>query len=307
MEGNPTTTTSFLPSDERPEASSSMAKTRLVTDVTAFLEPDQIARHEITVLPLEIRIGRRTFLIDSRGSWDAFFDYIANRSAEEAEISIPPRILQQVLSQLCRESEEVLVIPSSGRLSRAYDQIRSSARGFLGRCRIETMDSMSISWGLGLLVEAAAEAAAQGRPLDAIVRLVRGMLRRIYFVFAVERLDYLERGGRIGPAQALLGTMLKIKPMLLVEDGDIVPVEKVRTHEMIVEKLGDFVAEFATIQQVMILRSPLESDDSPQIIELRENLSLALPDLSFPSIEYDPVLACHLGPEALGVMVYEGL
>ncbi len=283
-----------------------MAKTSILTDVTAFLEPDQIARHEIAVLPLEIKLGRRTFLIDSRQSWDKFFEHIADRPAEEAEVSIPPSFLQQTLSQLCRETEQVLAIPSSGKLSHAYDQVRRLARGFLGRCRIEVMDSMSISWGLGLLVQAAAEAAAQGRSLDAMVRLVRGMLPRIYFVFAVERLDYLERGGRIGPAQALLGTMLKIKPMLLVEDGEIVPVEKVRTREMIVEKLTDFVAEFATIQQVRILRSPLESDDSPQIKELRENLSLALPDLSFPSIEYDPILACHLGPEALGVMVYEG-
>ena len=101
--------------------------------------------------------------------------------------------------------------------------------------------------------------------------------------------------------------MLKIKPMLLVDDGEIVPVEKVRTREMMIEKLGDFVAEFASIEQVMILRSPLESDDSPQIMELREHLSLALPHLTFPGIEYDPVLACHLGPEAIGVMVYEGL
>jgi len=284
-----------------------MAKTSILTDVTAFIEPDQIARHGITVLPLEIKLGKRTFLIDSRKSWDKFFEYIADRTAEEAEVSIPPGFLQQALSQLCRETEQVLAIPSSGKLSHAYDQVRRLARGFLGRCRIEIMDSMSISWGLGLLVEAAAQAAAQERSLDAIVRLVRGMLPRIYFVFAVERLDYLERGGRIGPAQALLGTMLKIKPILLVEDGEIVPVEKVRTREMIVEKLADFVAEFATIQQVRILRSPLESDDSPQIKELRENLRLALPDLSFPSIEYDPVLACHLGPEALGVMVYEGL
>jgi DegV family protein with EDD domain len=169
------------------------------------------------------------------------------------------------------------------------------------------MDSMSVSWGLGFLVKAAAEAAADGRPLDTIVRLVRGMLPHIYLVFSVERLDYLERGGRIGRAQALLGTMLHIKPILLIEDGEIVPVEKVRTRLMALEKLADFVAEFAAIQQVVILRSPLESDDSPQIEELREHLSLALPDQPFPIVEYDPILACHLGPEAIGVVVYEGV
>ena len=126
-------------------------------------------------------------------------------------------------------------------------------------------------------------------------------------IFSSERLDYLERGGRLGSAQALLGTMLHIKPMLLMEDGEIVPVEKVRTRELALEKLADFVAEFAAIQQVVILRSPLVGEDSPQVNELREHLSLALPNQAVPVVEYDPILACHLGPEALGVVVYEGV
>jgi DegV family protein with EDD domain len=169
------------------------------------------------------------------------------------------------------------------------------------------MDSMSASWGLGLLVKAAAEAAADGLPLDAIVRLVRGMLPHIYLVFFVERLDYLERGGRIGTAQALLGTMLHIKPLLLMEDGEIVPLEKVRTRTLVIEKVADFVAEFATIQQLVILKSPVENEINDLVGELREHLSTALPRQEFDVIDYDPVLACHLGPGALGVIVYEGL
>ncbi len=284
-----------------------MANARIVTDVTAFLEPGLIDQLQITVLPLNIRFGKETFGISSRQSWDKFLEHIADRPAESTEISIPPDAFQLAFSQLNRETEEILVIPSSGKLSNVYAQARDAARGFLGRCRIQVMDSMSVSWGLGFLVKAAAEAAAEGLPLDTIVRLVRGMLPHIYLVFSVERLDYLERGGRIGPAQALLGTMVHIKPILLVEDGEIVPVEKVRTRLMALEKLADFVAEFAAIQQVVILRSPLESDDSPQIEELRQQLSLALPDQPFPIVEYDPILACHLGPEALGVVVYEGV
>jgi DegV family protein with EDD domain len=169
------------------------------------------------------------------------------------------------------------------------------------------MDSMSISWGLGMLVRSAAQEAAAGRSLDEIVRLVRGMLPHIYFFFFVEQLDFLERGRRISPAQALLGTMLRIKPLLLVEDGDIVPLEKVRTREAAIEKLADFVAEFASIQQVVILKSPVESKIGGLVGELHTYLSSALPGHRFEVIEYDPVLASHLGPEALGVVVYEGM
>jgi DegV family protein with EDD domain len=168
------------------------------------------------------------------------------------------------------------------------------------------MDSMSVSWGLGMLVKSAAQQAAAGRSLDEVVRFVRGMLPHIYFAFFVERLDYLERGRRISPAQALLGTMLHIKPLLLVEDGDIVPLEKVRTREAAIEKLADFVAEFAAIQQVVILKSPIESEIGALAGNLRAHLDAALPGRQFEAIEYDPILACHLGPEALGVVVYEG-
>jgi DegV family protein with EDD domain len=284
-----------------------MANARIVTDVTAFLEPEQVAQLKITVLPLNVKFGKESFRISSRQTWDRFFEYIADRPAQPTEISIPPDAIEQAFSQLNRETEEILVIPSSSQLSDVYAQAQKAAHAFLGRCRIQVMDSMSVSWGLGFLVQAAAEAAAEGQPLDMIVRLVRGMLPHIYLIFSAERLDYLERGGRIGPAQALLGTMLNIKPMLLVEDGELVPVEKVRTQEMALEKLADFVAEFATIEQVVILKSPLAGDGSPQIEQLRENLSLALPNQAVLVVEYDPILACHLGPAALGVVVYEGV
>lgn len=283
-----------------------MANARIVTDVTAFLDPDLIAQHQITVLPIEIRFGTETFLISSRQSWQEFFEYIADRPAEETQISIPFAALEEAFDRLSRETGEVLVIPSSGSLTGALAQAQKAARSFLGRCRIQLMDSMSISWGLGLLVRSAAEAAAQGHPLDAIVRRVRGMLPHIYLIFAVERLDYLERGGRLGSAQALLGSMLKIHPILLVEDGEIVPVEKVRTRTMALEKLTDFVAEFASIQQVVLLKSPLEGGNGAKLAELRELLSMALLGKSFETIEYDPVLACHLGPDAIGIVVYEG-
>jgi DegV family protein with EDD domain len=166
---------------------------------------------------------------------------------------------------------------------------------------------MSTSWGLGLVVESAARAAAQGKSLDEIVRMIRGLIPHVYVVLFVERLDYLEQGNRIGPAQALLGTILRIKPLLIVEGGDIIPLEKVRTRVMAIEKLVDFVAEFASIQQVVILRSPLGNGSNELKSQLRERLSPTMPNLSFPVIEYDPVLACHLGPDALGVTVYEGL
>jgi DegV family protein with EDD domain len=284
-----------------------MAKVRIVTDITAHLRPEVIGKYQITVLPLEIRIGDRKFSVGPNDDPAPVFQQMAEGPAELAQATVPSSALQETYERLGREAEDILVIPSSSKLSDIYDKAQSIARAFLGRCRITVVDSMSASWGLGVMVEAAAGAADEGQPLDEIVRLVRGMLPHIYLVFLVERLDYLERGGRIGVAQALLGTMLRIKPLLLMEGGDIIPLEKVRTRAMAIEKLVDFVAEFASIQQVVILQSPLKNGMNEVIGNLKQMLSEILPGQDFPVIEYGPLIACHLGPEALGVVVYEGM
>jgi DegV family protein with EDD domain len=282
-----------------------MTKVRIVTDVTAYLEPEVIGQHQITVLPIEIRLGDELFVIGPGDSPRLLFEKMADSAAKPTQATIPARLFQQAYERLNRETEEILVILSSSKLSQAYAQASAASRAFLGRCRIDIMDSMATSWGLGLAVKTAAEAAQQGYSLDEIVRVVRGVLPHIYTVFFVDRLDYLEGGGRIGIAQALLGTMLRIKPLLLIEEGEIFPLEKVRTSVMALEKLASFVAEFADLQHVVILRSPLQSGNGDLVDELRQHLSLALPEWDFPAIEYDPVMACHLGPEALGVTVFE--
>jgi DegV family protein with EDD domain len=284
-----------------------MTKVRIITDATADLQPELIEKHQITVLPVEVRFGDQEYLIGTIDDADELFHHMAAGAVEKIQVTVPSGALQETYERLSHEAEEILVLPSSSKLSNIYAKARSAAATYLGRCRIAVVDSMSASRGLGLMVKAASEAADEQQVLDEIVRLVRGMLPHIYLVFLVERLDYLERGGRIGVAQALLGAMLHIKPLLLMEGGEIIPLEKVRTRAAALEKLVDFVAEFATIQQVMILHSPLGSDIDEMIDDLQRLLSEVLPDQEFPVVEYGPLLACHLGPEALGVIVYEGM
>lgn len=282
-----------------------MAKIRIVTDATASLEPDFIVDHQITVLPVEIGFGDERFVINSGDNAKRLFERMAEGVAKPCQATIPAQTLQRTFEQLNQKSEDTLIILSSAKLSQGYDKARAAARAYLGRCRIEIVDSMSASWGLGLVVKQAVEAAEAGLSLEEIVRRIRGILPHIYVVFFVDRLDYLERGNRIGVAQALLGTMLRIKPLLLIEGGEVVPLEKVRTVRLAVEKLGNFVAEFAQIEQLAILQSPLAQEKNPLIKGLREQLRALFPGCTIPVMAYDPILACHLGPEALGVMVYE--
>jgi DegV family protein with EDD domain len=283
-----------------------MPHARIITDVTANLEPEVIERYDITVLPVDIHFGQEVLTIHSAKDGQRLIQRMAREMARKTGATIPARRFQEAYSRLQRDADEILVLVASRALSGAFDQARIAAQEFLGRCRIVVMETMTASWGLGLLVEAAARAAHSGAPLDEVVRCVRGILPHIYLTFLVERLDYLEAGGRVGAAQSLLGSMLHIRALLLMEDGEVIPLEKVRSREEAVEKLADFVAEFAHIERAVILKSEVESEIYGLIDELREEMHEAFPDLEFPSLEYDVILAAHLGPEALGIMVYEG-
>jgi DegV family protein with EDD domain len=284
-----------------------MANIRIITDASAELEPEVIARYQITVLPIEVSFGDKTIILGPGDDTTRLFQQMADTVAKPMAAAIPRKALRDAYGRLSRETSDILVIPASSSLSASFARAKSAASEFLGRCRITVIDSLTASWGLGLLVREAAKAAEQGTGLDEIVRLVRGIMPHIYLIFFVERLDYLNQGGRIDGAQAALGSILHIKPLLLVEDGDLVPLEKSRTRMMAIEKLADFVAEFASIEAVFTMASPLEGGARDLIGMLREQLDLAVPGLEAPVLVYDPILACHLGPDALGVLVYEGI
>ena len=175
----------------------------------------------------------------------------------------------------------------------------------LGRIQIVVLDSQTISLGLGLLVENAARAAKQDQDFEEIMRLVRGLVPRVYVVFFSENLEYLKRGGRIGEAQALLGTMLGIKPFLTLEGGAIQPMEKVRTREEALEKLVEFVSEFDDLVKLAIIRGMNDRPD--EIALLHERFEALFPELEVPVINYGPVLAAHIGPDNLGIIVYEAV
>ncbi len=217
----------------------------------------------------------------------------------------PPSVgtFERIYANLHARTDEVLSIHISGRLSQTLNHAERGAESLLGRCSIMVVDSLTTSLGLGILAKAAAKAAQDGADLDEIVRIVRGMIPHIYLVLYVDQMDYLERGNRVGRAQAILGTMLNVKPLLFVEDGEIIPLEKVRTHEKAIEKLFEFVAEFSELEQAAIVqRIPNPTEETNMLLERLEPI---FPDMEFPIIQYGPVLASHIGPSAMGVVVYE--
>jgi len=282
-----------------------MPKVKVVTDSTAYFEPGVAQRLGIEVVPLRIHFGDETFREGVDITPQRFFQKLAHSPVPPRASPPPVEEFRAVYRELNKTTDEILSIHVSSKLSDTWAVASEAANTFLGRCEIAVVDSLTISLGLGILAQAAAEAANRGESLDSIVRLLRGMIPHIYVVFFVDTLDYLERGNRIGPAQALLGTMLGIKPFLTIEDGEIIPMEKVQDREKAIDKLFEFVAEFSNIEQIAIMQSTPEPTEESKL--LLERLELTFPDLTFPILVYGPSLACHIGPDTLGVIVYEGM
>lgn len=282
-----------------------MGKVKVVTDSAAYLKAGVAKRLGITVVPLNTHFGEETLRHGIDITTEEFFRRFKRSSIPPTTSPPSVEILQDIYAKLHKTTDEILSIHVSGKLSTFYQVARSATTFLLGRCRIVVMDSLTTSLGLGMLVTAAAEAAGQGRPLEEIVHLIRGMISHIYGTFFVETLDYLEREKRIDKAQSLLGTMLEIKPFLTIEGGEIIPMEKVQTREEALDKLLDFVGEFSHIEQMAIVQNIPHATRETDF--LAEQLEMIFPGVEVPVLLYDPVLASHIGPDALGVIVYEGM
>jgi DegV family protein with EDD domain len=280
---------------------------QLITDGTAVLPVERLRELGITVLPIVARAGDETFMYDQQTPGHVTLLETLRVARSLVEIVGPSSDdFRAVYERSLYRTNQMLVILSSGRLSPVLHNARMAARDFMGRCDITIMDSQTVSVGLGLLVERAGELLQRGDlPLPEIVRRIRGMIPRIYVVMVSHTLDYIYRSGKLTASQAILGSMLRIHPFIEIEDGDVIPLEKSRRPERAIDKLVEFASEFARINKLVVFQAQYETDDESQ--ELMDRLSQIAPSLEIPAIVYDPIIASHIGPEGLGLVVYEGV
>jgi len=276
----------------------------IVTDSAATIAPAVAEQLDITVLPLTVRIDHQDYQDGAGLDHEELLLRMAHDRIRPDIVGPTVDEFRRVYSQLTQRSDKIISLHSSASLSLVCQEARKAAREFLGRCDIVVMDSETLSLGLGILVQEAAQMAMASVPLSEIMRQIRGIIRRIYIVLITDTLDYLEHSERISSAQAILGTMLGIKPFLSLEEGEIIPMEKVRNRERAIDKLAEFANEFSTIERVAVLQSTLYPTEETKM--LQERLALIAPGHEFPILLYGPLLASHVGPDGLGLMVYEG-
>jgi DegV family protein with EDD domain len=277
----------------------------IVTDSSAhFLDPHFAEQHGVTVLPLEVSLAGRVYREGVELTSEQFIQRAA--AAREMPTLHPPPLeyIADIYDRLRRKTDRILSLHLSRTMHSTWQTAKAASETLLGRCEIAVMDSQSIATGLGQLVARAVRLVEELDSLDEVVRALRKQIPRIYSIFNVDQMPYLRRAGLLSESHAVLGGMLGIRPFLTIEEGELMAMEKVRTRSQAVDKLVEFVTEFADPEQVVILQHAAEPTE--QTRALLERLAEEFAERAYPVLTYKPSLACFLGTEALGVMIYEG-
>jgi DegV family protein with EDD domain len=280
-----------------------MPRVCLLTDSTAqFTIPMFPGLDLVNVIPLRVQYKNQIF---TDGKDLKVTSLPQTEHAEDGPYILTPSIedFRQAFIKLGRKYNEIIVILMSSLINPTYAVALEAASSVRGPASIHLIDSQTTAVGLGLIVQAAADAAEQGATSTHISRLVRGMIPRIYTVFCVQSLSYLYRSGHLDPAQAIVGEMLGITPFFTMENGRLVPIQKVRNFRHLVDILHEFISEFSHLKHIAIVQGipPFEQEAH----HLRDRLNGNFPATSFSEHTLGAALATILGPKSLGVVALE--
>jgi DegV family protein with EDD domain len=272
---------------------------KIITDSTADLSAANYEKHGISVVPLTLRLGGRTwrdfFDIDP----DAYYALLRESKDFPATSQPSPEDFIDAFAPFAEKGEPILSIHISSKLSGTY-QSANLARNHFPGARIEVVDSFQASLGLGMIILLCAEKASAGTPFEEVTDFALDLTGRVQTYFSVDSLEYLHRGGRIGKAQAFLGTLMKIKPLLKVTEGECQPIEKIRTSVKLLNRFVELV-EKAANDETRLRLSVAESDNSGVMTGLLERL-LRVPGVSLVHrCKLGGVTASHAGPGALAI------
>jgi len=276
---------------------------RIVTDSTADLSQDIVDQYGITVVPLTVFFGDEALLDGVDIDPDQFLTRLASSPILPRTSQPSAELFRQAYERLAQETKEIVSIHLSSKLSGTLNSA-SVARDQVvhGDLRIELIDSYTVSLGLGLIVREAAAAASAGAGLAEVVAVARHAMDRVSVAILVTTLEYLRRGGRIGRASSFLGSVLSIKPIISVEDGEVVPVERVRTRNRATERLFDLATKDKRAKAVFAACT----GDASETDALVERLRAALPHTDVRPARLGPTVGVYVGANALGIAILHG-
>ena len=276
---------------------------KVVTDSVADIPAQIVQELGIVVVPAYIRFGSEEYRDAVDLSTDEFYRRLVKNSSPVTTSTPSPAAFAEIYDQLAEQTDEVISV----HLSAKFGALHNTA--LLGRdmakkkgCRIEVIDTLAGIMGQGLIVIAAAESAQNGASLDKVVEVVHHIIPRVHVRMTFDTLEYLRRGGRVGKAQALMGSLLKINPILGIKDGEAYPFGKVRGRAQAIDYLYDFVGSFPHISRLAVEHATTP-DEAEMLINRLDSL---FPKERIYTSRVSPVVGAHVGPHVIAVSLLEG-
>ena len=268
---------------------------KVVTDSTWDLSPELAKELDVAVVPLIVLFGEEAYKDGIEITREEFFDRLVNGPVHPHTSQPSVGDFAAVYKELADQGHEIVSVHVSDKLSGTLNSARA-AKLDLPDATITLVDSTTAALALGLVVKATAEAAQAGKTHAEVVAVAEDASEKTDVYFILETLTYLQKGGRVGKAQALIGGLLSIKPILTVRDGEVHPYEKVRSRAKGIAKLKEIAAASAPYAELGIIFE----GDSDVVTELNETLS-ALTDKPVLPGKIGTVIGVHSGPGVIGI------
>ena len=228
---------------------------KIVTDSTADLPAELANELGITIVPLYVCFGEAVYRDRVDISEDDFYKRLLQDSTHPTTTQPTPQDFAEVYRELTSKADGIISIHISEKLSGTCNSALQGKKLVENGCPIEVVDSKTTSMALGLIVVAAATIAKNGKSVQQVAEDVRQLVSDVQLLVLFDTLKYLAKGGRIGKAKSLLGSVLSVKPILTIKDGEFVPVIQVRSRSKGIEKLFDFAKDADNIEDLVIIHN----------------------------------------------------
>jgi len=273
---------------------------KIIVDSLCDITGDTIDELGITVVPLYVRFGEEVYRDRIDITTEEFYRRLVQSDVLPTTTQPTPADFLTVYEEAAKETDEILVMTLSHKLS-GTNQSALLARDMMNndKCRIEVIDTLQVAMGFGLLVFKAVEAVKGGANLEQAATAVRSAMQRVNTIVSFDTVKYLAKGGRIGKAQGMVGSLLSVKPILAVKEGEMHPVTRVRTVKAGMDYLYNYVASVPKIEALAV-----EHATTPdQLEELVSRLDKLFPADKIVRANVSPVIGTYAGPHVLAVSV----
>lgn len=272
---------------------------RIVVDSTADIPPALAAELGITIVPLTVRFGQESFRDGVEMTPGQFMTRLTTSNQLPTTAQPPPGEFSAAYRALLAGGTSIISLHISGDLSGTYNSAELGARELKAEgARIDVIDSRTATAACGLVAIEAARRAKAGGDHETVLAEVRSLLGRVHLLVLLDTLEYLQKGGRIGRARALFGSLLSIKPLVTVADGVVTPLEQVRTRQ---RAIGSMIERCRLLEGRRLERlAVIHVADPAMANQLRETLAGFFHG-EILMAEAGPVIATYVGPGALGI------